>query len=217
MKPELFFAAGNRNRTAEIACSAWQFMNKSRISGQQSPMFIGKLVSLVTAAMGIASSTVSLAGSIAERSPAANSLRLNLRFQNLTTRTAVVNTVQNSNSRTWNSPVILSGQTVVYPFTIGGRQAADHMFSVTLTDETGNNAHTYSFVIRDNTNDIRVTRAIVGTGGWISGPTSTNLRENTPMIFSGREGSGLPVSLYCTSVMGQVNNQEVNIDVSLLN
>lgn len=106
---------------------------------------------------------------------------------------------------------------MVYPFTIGWRQAVDLMFSVTLTDDTGNNSHTYSFVIRDNINDVRVTRAIVGTGGWVSGPTSTNLRENIPMIFSGREGSGLPVSLYCTSVMGQVNNQEVNIDVSLLN
>lgn len=217
MQPELFFAAGNRNQTAEVACSAWQFMNKSRIAGEQSPMFIGKLVSLITAAMGIASSTVSLAGTIAARSPAANSLRLNLRFQNLTTRTAVVHTAQNSNSRAWNSPVILSGQTVVYPFTIGSRQAADHLFSVTLTDETGNNSHSYSFVIRDNINDVRVTRAIVGHGGWVSGPNSTNLRENIPMIYFGREGSGLPVSLYCTSVMGQVNDQEVNIDVSLLN
>lgn len=217
MQPELFFAAGNRNRTAEIACSAWHFMNKSRVAGQQSPMFIGKLVSLVTAAMGIAGNAISLAGTIAERAPAANSLRLNLRFQNLTTRTAVVHTAQNSNSRAWNSPIIMSGQTVVYPFTIGGRQAADHMFSITLTDETGNNSHSYSFVIRDNTNDVRVTRAIVGAGGWVSGPISTNLRENIPMIYSGREGTGLPVFLYCTSVMGQVNNQEVNIDVSLLN
>ena len=54
-------------------------------------------------------------------------------------------------------------------------------------------------------------------GGWVSGPATTNLRENIPMIYSGAESSGLPVTLYCTSVMGGVMNQTVNIDVSLLN
>lgn len=217
MKPEIFFAANNRNRTAEVARAAWRFMNKSRISAEKNPMIIGPLVSLVSAAMGIVSSTLSLAGTIADRAPAPHSLRLNIRFQNLTNRIAVVDVAQNSNSRTWNSPAILSGQTVVFPFTLGGRQAGDHSFSIMVTDETGNQSHSYSFSITDNTNDVRVTRAIVGVGGWVSGPATTNLRENIPMIYSGAESSGLPVTLYCTSVMGGVMNQTVNIDVSLLN
>lgn len=217
MEVETFFAVNNRNRTVDVARAAWRFLNKSRISTEQNPMIIGPLVSLVSAAMGIVSSTLSLAGTIADRAPAPHSLRLNIRLQNLTNRVVVVDVAQNSNSRAWNSPVILSGQTVVFPFTIGGRQAGEHLFSFMLTDETGNQSRSYAFVITDNTHDVRVTRAIVGAGGWVSGPATTNLRENTPMIYTGAESSGLPVTLYCTSVMGGVVNQVVNIDVSLLN
>lgn len=207
------FSAAQRQITREVARDLWVFAKNSKIDEQDDARFIGTLLSLLVTTIGAVSSVISFSGAVAGTSPR-NTVRINLRLQNLTPYILVMRELRHSNSRLWSAASIQSGQTVEFPYTIGARRADRPSISMSLVGENGI-LMTVNFVIFDNHYDVRVREARFDHQ-VISAPVGVNLMGNRPMIFRGNPIHGLIPTLVCSSVKGGVPNQSLNIDVALI-
>lgn len=211
--PDERFLTQHRQITREVARDLWVFAKNSKIDEQDDARFIGSLLGILFATISAVSSVISFSGAVAGTSPR-NTVRINLRLQNLTPYILVMRELRHSNSRLWSAASIQSGQTVEFPYTIGARRADRPSISMGLVGENGT-LMTVNFVIFDNNYDIRVREARFNSQ-TIHAPVGVDLMENRPMIFRGNPINGLIPTLVCSSVKGGVPNQSVNIDVALI-